>query len=182
LKEQILHERNASIAHWKAGPTANGTWSFAAEQLLFANGILLRNGNILVSCVFENDLFEYAIEANNTLRQLRKMPINKGLDNISADGHDSVTIPAHTNNAKFAELAASYVIGGGTLSDMLHSPFNVYRVHSDGRRDLLCSHDGKTISAVSTALVYNNKLYLSQIFHNYLLAVDLDANGTAIID
>ena len=55
-----------------------------------------------------------------------------------------------------------------------HSPSVIYQFDpKSGEKEVLFSDDGKLISAASTAIRYDDYLYISQIFDNFILKVKI---------
>jgi|GEM_PF-5124551 len=173
----VLHLPTANVIRWKNGEG----FSEAKDGFVFANGIAYTGERLLVTDVMSRSLHVYRIREGGKLEKEKKIgAAEKGLDNISLVNANTALVPAHTSILKFVAYSKRQISATPADDDNKHSPFSVFMFDlANGTSKTICEHDGTQIDAVSSAIIYNNKLYLAQIFEPYLLAVDLDASGMA---
>lgn len=155
--------------------------SVAAKDIALANGMISYKTHVIVTASRDNELFLFpASDMNLQEKQVKPLAQLTGPDNITRFDPDNpgsdLLVAAHV------EPVAFFLHG---LSSFFHSPSSVYRVKaeqidkaiagSDGSDQAdpkrMFYDDGNVVSAVSTAVAYNNMLYLGQVFDPFVLAV-----------
>jgi hypothetical protein len=158
----------------------NQQWVIVADKFSYANGIAINHcpsDYMILSTVRSNKLYmiKYLRNALNknhdtqddkasySIKTIAKL---KGLDNITFIKDDEILVTAHLNQVAFLKH----------YKDPKNiSPSVVYRVNiKTGEYKAIYSNDGSAISGSSTALYYNGKLYLSQVFEPFLLKCDAE--------
>jgi hypothetical protein len=139
-----------SVIHY-----ANGKNSKDFKRLRLPNGIIMIDNHLFVSETIGNRLFDYDVDTGKR----EKIARIKGGDNIMVNDN-ILYITAHT---KFRSFMKHY-----KSSDNL-SPSVVYQYDITSKElTQVYSENGEVISACATALVWNDQLYLSQVFENYI--------------
>lgn len=159
-----LFSRPSNVVYFDA---ATSSFRKAYRKVTVANGLHVIGDKLYVADAFKKKLLVLNIAADRSLTLNSKIKVSKGLDNISvSQAGDKFYIPAHDNVFKLNATRKKQ----GRLS-----PFSVYEIdiHSTNVTKLICNN-GSLISAVSTALVSEQHLYLSQIFDNYILKLKLN--------
>lgn len=145
------------------------TWRFVAKNLAFANGILATPERIYVSTTMGNRFMAYPRHPDGTLGKGKMLMDLKGGDNIMRFGR-FLLVCAHYDDWAFMRHAKN---------KEYPSPSVVFRIDLEtGTGKAIFADDGNRISAASTAMVYHDKLYISQVFDNYIL----DCNAPLSID
>ncbi|NPA37912.1 MAG: hypothetical protein GXO47_13805 [Chlorobi bacterium] len=138
---------------------SNGQEQKVVKGLKMPNGIILLNDTLYFTTTLNGRLYKTSI-ASFEKQTVCKL---KGGDNIMLCGDDCFLIASHQSFGKFRKHAKH----PGVISPSL-----VYRVNRHtGKKEVIFSDDGSTISAVSTALIYKNTLYLGQVFDGFILVI-----------
>jgi len=138
----------------------------------FPNGVYFENDSTFYySSTFENSFVKNSIK-DLTVTQSQKIAKIKGADNIlKCNGKFYIT--SHPNFIKFMQHKKTAE---------KKSPIAVFEY--DGNTTVLkkiYTNEGELISAVSSAVIYKNNLYLSQIFDDFILQINLaDSNPPTI--
>ena len=148
----------------------NKQWTIVSKGFAYANGIAVQHcpsDKVLLSTTRSNKLFSLQNVGDNVdwyyPNVITKL---KGLDNITYINENEVLVTAHLNQVAFIKHAKN---------PNKISPSVVYRVNIlTGKYIAIFANDGKAISAASTALYYNGKLYVSQVFEPFILKCNLE--------
>ena len=135
-------------------------WSKVADDIGLANGILAEKSRVFVAAMFDNQILEYPRLEDGSLGKGRAVAFFKGPDNIMKSGK-YLMVAAH-----FDDLALMK-----TKKDpSAHAPSVIFRIDPEQMaRSTVFMDNGGLISAASTALVYNNRLYISDVFDPYMV-------------
>jgi len=163
LAEKILKLKRASVV--KLNKDDQGSWQsqVVAEKLGYPAGINRIGSKLFVGDAILNQIHVYTIsedglQAENEFKNL------KGNDNIRIFKNRLLT-PGHTKAFKFIKHAKD---------PLKYSPVEVYLVNPEnGEYETLFSTDGSLISGGSTALIFENHLYINQVFDPFILKVKL---------
>jgi sugar lactone lactonase YvrE len=169
--EMLLHLSSANLTYYDI---SSKSFRIEKRKIGFANGVEYDASTnvLLMTAIFHKELMIFDVQGN-TLANERTVKVDKGLDNISLCGNGEAIIPAHTNLFRFYRHSKSAEN---------RSPAIVYRVNYIGGTphvSRVYETDGSDISTASTALEHNGRLYISQIFENFILVKKL-ANGAAV--
>lgn len=151
--------KDPSTGQWKKNPV----WQLAASGLKYANGIAAGSyRQIYVSTVTGNQLLSYQlVEKGNGFGPKKVIAKLKGLDNISFVNPDEILVTSHPRLYRFIRHYKN---------PEKKSPSVVYRVNlKTGKVNTIFSDDGSQISAASTAVLFNGKLFISQVFEPFIL-------------
>jgi len=162
-----FHKRNAllpALLGMKSGNIirfSNEKWTVQSRGYCYANGVAVY-GNTLLSVATRNR-YLYATLQNGTPTDPKekwcKIP---GGDNISVIG-DKAYIACHVSLIRFIKHAKNKANT---------SPTVIYEVDLiTHKRTLLYSNNSGLINGASTAIYYQGKLYLSQVFEPIILVV-----------
>jgi hypothetical protein len=140
------------------------SFTVAYDKIWVANGIHVIGNKLYVANSFTNKLYELDKAPDGSLTLNKKIKIAKQMDNLSFDvTSNKLYIASHDS---FVKLSKSRIEG--------NSPFTVHSLDlSTYQVNKVMNNDGSLISGVSTALYYNDHVYLSQIFGNYIAKVKL---------
>ncbi|WP_372366586.1 hypothetical protein [Candidatus Uabimicrobium sp. HlEnr_7] len=148
----------------------NEKWSKVAEGLEYANGVhyLPQSKEILISTSVSGNVWSYKRNVKTgglSEKRLLFDNINSG-DNFSYYDKDTLLLTSHANGTKFTLHA---------ISPRVSSPTIVWRIHWREKRidPIYYNKGGDSINGGSTAILHNNKLYISQVFAPFIEVVDL---------
>lgn len=149
----------------------NGSYYFADEKVPFGNGIYYEENDneklLYRSSHLDKSIFVYDVKwIENYQPELTlkyKIPFDGGPDNIMKNEY-GFYVASHPSNLAFLD----HVKSAKNLS-----PSMIYKIEDLTRTKLIYSNDGKEISAASTAVAYKNKLFINQVFEDFLLACDI---------
>ena len=143
------------------------TWQVVARNLAFANGILAEPERVYVSTTIGNRFMVYQRHPDGTLGDGTPLVALKGGDNITPFGR-FLLVTAHYDDYAFMKHSKN-------KKDP--SPSVVFRIDPVTQsKKAVFTDDGRLISAASTAMVYGNKLYISQVFDPFILVCDAPAD------
>ncbi len=164
-KLDLYLRRTASeIAHFDP---RSGKWSIVADGLAFANGILAEADQVFVTTTLGDQVLAYPRNPDGTLGEGRTLVELKGGDNLTRYGQYLLTT-AHYDDFAFLRHAKDA---------KKPSPSIVMRIDpAREQKKAIYVNPGKTISAASTALIYNGKLYISQVFDPFILVCDVPSD------
>ena len=164
-----FHKRNAKISALIG--LKNGyfvqfdgrSFSKREKKYCYANGLAVYKNQLLTVGTRNRFLYKAPLDFKNDSKK-EKITKIKGADNISVIG-DKAYIACHVNLFKFIKHAAS---------PKNNSPTVVYEIDLlTNQKKLIYANTDGTINGASTAILYNHKLYLSQVFEPWILIVDL---------
>ena len=147
------------------GKYETGLFSIVAKRLQYANGILPKGNKLYVSTTRGNKLYEYEINPDKTLWNRKILAKHlKGLDNISFAG-DHIIVTSHPKFGKFI----------GNMKDENNiSPSRVYSVSlTTGETKIIFEDDGSSVSACSVARVWEGKLWMGQVFNEWVYSTEI---------
>lgn len=134
-------------------------WSTVVSGLGFANGIIALPDKVYISTTFNNQLFIYKRNGDGSLTQSGVIGPIKGLDNLMPFG-SKIIAAAHYNDLAFMRHMNSRENISPSVIFMIDPVKETYEpIYVDS---------GEGISAASTALFFNQKLYISQVFDSHI--------------
>ena len=159
--ELIFLQRKANVVVYR--PQLG--WRVAADDFALANGILIQGNTVWISQTLGEGLRRYQRMPDGRLTQMAQLGNLSLLDSINVRDNGHFLIPAYPSIPSF--LLHWQLTGK-------RSPTKVYDVDPQtGQGSVIFSDNGKTISAISTALTIKDQLYLSQVFDAFLLRCPL---------
>ena len=164
MLEKALKLKRASVM--KLTKKRDGTWKavMVADKLGYPAGINRIGGRLYVgdAVLHKIHIYEISKDGLSPAGELAKL---KGNDNIRIYKGQLLT-PGHVKPMKLI---------GHVRNPEKKSPVDVYLADpSTGRVRSIYSTDGSDISAGSTAIIFENHLYICQIFDPFILKVKLD--------
>ncbi len=158
--EQALKLKRSSVVYYPVNQPAY----YIDKKLSYANGIYFDDPYLYVSTVRQNTIFKFTIQE---MQAIKKESITEviGGDNITKY-KDKYIVAAHLNSFAFLRHKKK----SANLSPSVIYQFDP----KTGAKDILFSDNGELISAASTAIHYGNYLYVSQVFNNFVLKVNLN--------
>lgn len=163
MLEKALKLKRASVM--KLTKRSDGQWwaEMVADKLGYPAGINRIGDQLYVGDAILHKIHVYQIskEGLSPVGEISKL---KGNDNIRIHRGQLLT-PGHVKTFKFI---------GHARNAEKRSPVDVFMANPDGGEiKILYSTDGSDISAGSTAIIYGDHLYISQIFEPFILKVEL---------
>ncbi len=138
---------------------SNGKEVKVIKGLKMPNGIILENDTLYFTSTLSGKLYKAPL---STFKKQTVCKL-KGGDNIIRMEPGVFLVASHQSFSKFMKHAKD---------PAKISPSLVYRVSAkSGEKEVIFSDDGSRISAVSTALIYKNTLYLGQVFDDFILVL-----------
>ena len=165
LAEKIFRLKKASVVRFdKIGGDGNWKGRLVAGQLGYPAGINRIGNKIYAGDAVLHKIHVYKISDDGLSPQSEIADI-KGNDNIKIHEGNLLT-PGHVKPFKFV---------GHAKDAEKKSPVEVFLVDPEsGSHKMLFFDDGNRISGGSTAIIFENKLYICQVFEPYILKVDLN--------
>lgn len=134
-----------------------------ADGLAYANGLYMKGDSLLyVATTVGKRIHEIRLGDQLSSRKITRI---KGADNINFH-ENKLIVAGHPCFLKFIRHVKK---------NKRKSPSRIYSVHTETEeRELVYKDNGENISAASTALIFGDYLYVSQVFNPYLLKIKLD--------
>lgn len=138
-------------------------WKKVDSLLSFPNGMYNEHNTLYLATSRNHALFTYTIQPDGSLKDKKVLSNINGMDNITVHG-DELIVAVHPDEIKFALLS---------FIPTVLSPSRTYAINkSTGEAKVIFSDDGSMLSGGSTSLIYNNTLYLSQVFDGFVLKIE----------
>lgn len=156
LAESFFKKKVAEITHFRP----DASHQVAYKGIAYGNGITQRNGYVYAAATVENAVYRFKVNPDGTLGEKTRIAKVKGPDNLRWDGDDLLVV-CHLRLLKFvAHAKDAHKI----------SPTAVYRIQLGSKKPIAVYGDkGKTISAGSTAIMWKDRLLVSQVFENWII-------------
>ncbi len=139
-------------------------WRVVADEIAFANGILAEEDRVYVTAMFDDQVLVYFRDNDGTLSSGKEVVRIKSADNLMRY-KDSILTTAHYDDMAFLNHQDN-------PKDI--SPSVVFIIRPEMyAKDAVFVDEGNMISAASTAMIFNKKLYISQVFEPYLVVCDI---------
>jgi len=163
----VLGIKNGSIVHYDG----NENWEIALDNLCYPNGIWVNQAT--QELVFANggcqEVLRYKITADGIDKSSKISTRKEGMDipigdNLMMDDQGVIWLTAHPCPLKFLDHGKD---------SQNHSPIQIFALDPQTMKaDLVLQNNGDLISAASTAIRIKDRLFLSQVYDPYILAVD----------
>lgn len=135
-------------------------WKIVADGIAFANGILAEKDRVYVTATLGDAVMVYPRAADGSLGTPETLVRVKGPDNLMRY-KDSLLTTAHYDDLAFLDHRKD---------PEKPAPSIVFRIRPElYTKDAVYVDSGRTISAASTAMIFRNKLYISQVFDPYIV-------------
>jgi arylesterase / paraoxonase len=159
LKESFLKQRIAEVIRFEV----DGTHKVAFKGLAYGNGITNRNGYLYAAATTENKVYRFKIAPDGMLTEQTCIAKVKGPDNLRWDG-DDLLVACHMRLLKFL---------GHAKDSQKYAPTMIYRIQPGSTKPVPVYADkkGETISAGSTGLIYQDRLFIGQVFGDWIMEV-----------
>ena len=160
--EAVLKQKKGSIVYC----SPNDSCQRVAEKLSYANGLLISPNEqyLYVSTTAQNKVFQYQIGNNGSLINRTQIAKVFGGDNLRWSA-GKLIIAGHYNFLAFAAHAKN---------PEKKSPSVVFEIDIQQKsKKLLYADKGAQISAASVGLTRAGKLYIGQVFQDFIIEVPL---------
>ncbi len=163
LVQPLFKMKTSSIGYYNP---STKKWALYDEKgMSYANGVAVADDKVYLSTVRSNMIYVYDRAKDGSLSNRNDVCKIIGLDNLTFNGNNLVT----TSHPKMFAFVAH------AKKTIKTSPSVIYQVNLDKPEpEILYKDNGVKISAASTGLVYNGKLYMAQVFDSFVLEVELD--------
>lgn len=157
----LLSFRRGTVAHYK-----DGSWTVAADDIAYANGIAVApaGDRLYVAGMRDHGIHVFPRDPRTGALGAREaiIAVGSNVDNLAWAREDRLLVAAHPSLLAFARHTR----------DARHaSPSEVYAVDTRGLRSTRVYADaGTEISAASTGLLVNGRLYLGQVFDDAVVS------------
>ncbi len=139
----------------------DGNMKVVDEGLRYANGVAVRDKKVFLATVLGDAVYSYDRDENFMLTNKRKLCSGYGWDNFRWK-EDKLIAARHTDIPKFLLYYTD---------DSNFSPFEIVEIDTaTGNQKIMLKDEGSTISGVSTALVWEEKIYCGQIFEPFIVS------------
>jgi arylesterase/paraoxonase len=162
MAEKIFKLKRASVV--RLSKNQDGQWDseIVAEKLSYPAGINRIGNRLFAGDAIQNQIHVYEIDGEGGVKPVTEFENLKGNDNIRVYKGQLLT-PGHVKPFRFIKHAKK--------PDKL-SPVEVFLVVPEtGMSTSIFYTDGSQISAGSTAVIYENYLYICQVFDPFILKV-----------
>ncbi len=138
----------------------SGTWTTVADNIAFANGILAEEDLVYVTATFDDQVLVFSRSVDGSLGKPLPVVDFKGPDNLMRYKQSLLT------TAHYDDLA--FLRHKGDPEE--HSPSIVFLIRPEMEtKTPVFVDEGQLISAASNAMVFKDKLYISQVFDPYMV-------------
>lgn len=148
------------------------TWSSLGNPLFYGNGILyvkrpdgkeyLYRAGFGLGAVLKFDITR--VEGKIVLGEPKSIVLESGPDNLELDEKGNIFTVTHPSVMKFLKHASNAES---------HSPTKIFTISPDDSIREIFSNSGELISAGSTALTYKERVYIAQVFNDFILQCQL---------
>ncbi|TGK17936.1 arylesterase [Leptospira fluminis] len=144
-------------------------WSSLGNPLYYGNGILFvkqADGKEFLyrSGFMDRSVFKFRVDRTSgkiVLGDPKKIFLDTGTDNLELDEHGRILVVGHTSTWKFLRHLRN---------KDYPSPTEVFAIFPDDSFKEIYANPGEEISAGSTAISHKDKLYISQVFNDFVLS------------
>ncbi|WP_412758414.1 arylesterase [Leptospira cinconiae] len=167
LFQDLFRISRAEIAYYDGK-----NWSSLGNPLYYGNGILyvkrLDGKEYLYRAGFGlGAVLKFDIKRENgkiVLGDPKQIVLEGGPDNLEIDEKGTIFTVTHPSVMKFLRHASNAES---------HSPTKIFSISPDDSIQEIFSNSGELISAGSTALTYKERVYIAQVFNDFILQCQL---------
>lgn len=162
LWEKLWAKRTSNILYFDGN-----LFKEVASKIAYGNSAFVHQNQLYVSATQRKELLNYTILNTGELTTPKNILKVNGLDNLMYDAHsNTLLVTAHTKPIAFLKHLKNKT---------KKSPSKIYGIDlTTQKAHLLLEEDGSSMSAISTALIYKDQLYLGQVFENFLVQIPLN--------
>ncbi|MCP4442338.1 MAG: hypothetical protein GY810_25815 [Aureispira sp.] len=171
--ELILKQKKGNIVYCDS----DTNWVTVADKLIFPNGLSIAKEKhsqyLYVATTIHNHVFRYEMDKDGNLLEREKVSKLVGGDNMR-QYNDLLLVPGHLRTLAFVRHFKD---------PNKPSPSVVYAVDRKGKQQhvLYSNKKGDQIGAASTAVIYKDHMYISQVFQPFILQVQLSPKTKSLL-
>jgi len=155
--------KNSSVIF--CSPTKKEGCKIVANTLAMANGVETDGKSLFIATTREDSLYQFSIEKNGNLKNKKLITRQKGLDNLFWH-NDNLVTASHLSDWRFLRHASN---------PSNPAPSLIFEVDlKTGEKRIWYANIGTQIPAATGAIILNKKMYISQVFENYVLSCNLN--------
>ncbi len=159
--DMLTHSKSSEIVYFDH---LTEIWKKVADDISFANGILAEEDRVYATATFDDEVVVFPRTEDGGLGTPEQVVRVKGADNLMRY-KKSILTTAHYDDMAFLSHSKN---------PENYSPSIVFMIRPEMyTKDTVFVDTGEMISAASTAMVYRDKLYISQVFDPYLVVCDV---------
>ncbi|RHX85264.1 arylesterase [Leptospira stimsonii] len=163
LWDDLFGFKRADIAYYDGK-----SWSNLNNPLSYGNGILhvkdSQGKEFLYRSGFaDRSVFRFPIQrqdGNPVLGPAETIFLDSGTDNLELDSNGRIFVVGHPSTYKFIRHM---------LNEDYPAPTQIFRINQNGKFDEIFATSGDLISAGSTAIPFEGRLYVAQVFNPFIL-------------
>ncbi|MBM9500106.1 arylesterase [Leptospira sp. 201903071] len=168
--DDLFGFKRADIAYYDGK-----TWSNLNNPLSYGNGILYAKNSqgkefLYRSGFADRSVYRFPIqrtEGKPVLGPVEKIFLDSGTDNLELDSKGRIFVVGHGSTYQFIRHM---------LNENYHAPTQVFRISEDGSFQEVFATPGDLISAGSTAIPFDGRLYVAQVFNPFILNCEYNNN------
>ncbi len=144
-----------SVTHYSP---AENIWRIVAEGISFANGVAVRDDRLFVAGTMDKGVHVFRRDpiTGAVFERIAFWDVGSGVDNLMWENETTLNVAAHPDIFAFLDHAGD---------ENAHSPGDAYRIDiTTGQATQFYADDGTQMDASATALIYNNRMYISGVF------------------
>jgi len=173
-KNILLHWLKSNLLGMRTAPTLHFSpkgWEPVADLGKAPNGVLVRENYLLVGDALADTVTIYPLQSSNAKKKVLAMSMP---DNISEGPDNDVLIASHNSKLSFMLHRSELMTAGGSI-------FRITDIGGKPTLNEVFLTDGTMLSSPSSAVYFNNTLYVGQVFDPFILAVPVrDLNQTHV--
>jgi hypothetical protein len=157
--DEMLFKLKKSTVVYCSGNDCN----MAAGKVCYGNGLLILGDTVYQASTMPGEVYRYQLKDRKLINK-EVIVKAKGGDNLRQYGNE-ILVASHLKFGKFL----SHMKNSKKISPTMIYAINPY---TKSKR-VIYYNKGEEISAASTAIIYRDKLYICQIFDNFVLSVKM---------
>lgn len=139
----------------------NGKASIVARKFCYTNGLSTNEKQFFVAATRSPHIYSFEKNGNQLTKRTKLCKV-KGADNLFLSGNN-LYVACHLRNFAFIKHVKNAA---------QTSPTVIYKIDiSTGKKTCVYSNTNGTINGASTAIEYNGKLYLCQVFEPFIIEI-----------
>ncbi|TGK07469.1 arylesterase [Leptospira semungkisensis] len=167
LFNDIFRMKRAEITHFDGK-----SWTNLGNPIYYGNGIIL---------VKREDGKEFLYRSDIGSKSVLKFPLTRQAGKITLEEPKVIFLDSAPDNLELDEKGTIYVAAHKSLFQFLKharnkdtpAPTQVFAIYPDDSIREIYANSGEQIPAASTALTYKERIFISQVFNDFILECGL---------